>query len=304
MKISRTTVLPVKLKNELDGLELTGIQRQHAYRLCDLIINKQSRDEHDYSSYVELPQEYLRKLFGGGNYHRFFDKLKSQIIQVDGWVKATGEFVESYTNSDGEGQSKRYRIQPDLLAYSFTPATYQTKDFEGSNGQIKLACGHFSKEVVLCDIGKLKINKEKLLHVMEEHIKTIQKDNFEIDRQIKDTAFDIHDWLSGYEGFTKLELCLQRAQRNSVNVIKDKRKFILADVDKYIAQKQKNIRLNYTRSIEMLCNSACHYADRNTANDRLDHNLTSISKVLLPVIKAENNLVEVERQKFYAHVRF
>ena len=294
MKETRVTVLPTDLKNEIDRLELTRIQKEKAYRLFELIFEKQFRDAHGYDSYVDLPQEYLRKVLGGGNYHLLLDKLKPAIIEVEGYFNAQGIFIECYSNSDGNGQSKRYRIKPKFLGSDFAPAIYQHRANEGENGQIKIASECFNKSIVYDNLSSLIINRPALIQRTKEHIDGICGENFKFDNDVKETYFKIKDLLSGYNGYTTLEVSLQRAKLNSVSLIKDKRKFILGDLQQYINQRKENTKFSYLRSIEKLSNPKCFYANRNPENNRLDHNLTSISSNLLEVIKADNDLCEID----------
>lgn len=294
MKIEKTIILPGVLKDKIDELEISKIQRHKAYKLCELILNKQSRDQHDFSEYVELPQEYLRKLFGGGNYHTFLNKLKPTIIQTEGWINESGEFIESYSNVSGDGQSKRYRIRLDLVQPRFTATKYQGKDNRANSGQIWLADEHFSAAIVTNDISKLIINKESLMRATDLHVETINRSCIKTGNQITENSFEVMDTISGYRGYSTLEICQERAKHNLIELIQDDRKFVLANVDKYILKKKENTQFNYLRSIEGLCNVDCHYAKRNNKNSRLDHNLTSLSSKLLEVIKQDNNLVEID----------
>src|SRR5690606_19026319 len=51
--------------------------------------------------------------------------------------------------------------------------------------------------------------------------------------------------------------------------------------------------LNYKANMAMLLNKQ-FYANRNKTNNRLDHNLTSLNKVILSVIKEDNDLIEID----------
>ena len=291
-KTVRTIVLPKLLKDKIDRLEFTRIQREKAYKICDLILSKQLRDDHGYDSYIDLPQGYLRKLFGG-NYHRFFDKLKPDILFAESWVNADGEYKEKYSNMEGSGQSKRYKIQTDLLRCEFDSACYHDKINRGDKGYLWVADERFEKRIVTNDIASLQIKKDALIERAEKYIADISRNNFKINDEISEMRFQVADKITGYKGFTSLRASLERTTQTD-SLIKDDRKYFLANLDNYVKKKKDNIRFSYLKSIEMLCNHNCHYANRNPENNRLDHNMTSLSSTLLEVVMDYNNLCEID----------
>ncbi len=291
-KAGRTILLPKALKDKIDRLELTRLQREKAYKICDLILNKQLREDHGYDSYIDLPQEYLRKLFGG-NYHRFFDMLKPNIIYAESRVDADGVYKEKYSNREGSGKSKRYKIQADLLSCEFDSAIYQDKINGGDKGYLWVAGERFDRTIVTDDIALLKINRNALIEKAEKHIAEISGGDFKINDEISEMRFEVADKITGYKGFTSLKASLERTTQSNC-VIKDDRKYFLANLDNYVKRKKDNIRFSYLKSIEMLCNRNCHYANRNLENNRLDHNITSLSSTLLEIVMDDNGLCEID----------
>jgi hypothetical protein len=291
MMRERMILIPKRIKEKIDQLEVTRIQKIKAYRLCELILNKQQRDDHDYESFTELPQAYLRKVFGGGNYHRFLDKLKPDIIEVAVRIGVAGEYIESYSNCEGNGQSKRYRVCPDLMTCDFVAVKCDGAVTKGDSQKLWLGGECFDISIVTDDIVALKYDRTILVQAMEEHLTDI---HLPTNDQIKKSVFEVRDTGNGYIYFSKLDNCLRRTKNTALSLIQDGRKYIVGDHDSYLKKKKSNVLFSYTRSIEMLFNKGCHYAKRCKGNNRLDHNLTGISKKLLAVIMKENDLCEID----------
>src|SRR5690606_2435472 len=105
--------------------------------------------------------------------------------------------------------------------------------------------------------------------------------------------FEVRNKITGYTYHTTRMKVLEWCKKNGVTLIQDGRTFYIDDLDRFIHQKKRNLLLNYKANMAMLLNKQ-FYANRNKTNNRLDHNLTSLNKVILSVIKEDNDLIEID----------
>ena len=76
-------------------------------------------------------------------------------------------------------------------------------------------------------------------------------------------------------------------------MIQDGKYFYIDDLDRYVLLKKRNLLLNYKWYIAKL-KKKMFYANRNITNNRLDHNLTSLNKDTMKIIKGDNDLIEID----------
>lgn len=276
-------IVPVELKCAIDKIGFSTVQVRYVYNLIRLMLK--DIDEDDFTvSYLPFPTKYWTKVFGS-RYNEFLNPLKSAgIIEVQSRFSA-GREIESY---EAGKFCKRMRINPTYYSQNLVAVKYYEttpiKNFLIVNNR------KFSKTIVQSDIEQLVINKERLTQATSDYVTGISENSFTIDDNITDSGFEIE----GMQPFHfKLSSALKLAQRRNLNLIKDGKKYILESIEKYTAEKKIKISLSYTNCINRLHNGE-YYCSRNATNNRLDHNLTSLGKSLLNVIKVDNDLVEID----------
>lgn len=151
-KKSQHTVLPRKLKEKVDSLPLTNIQRGKAYKFLSLLIRKLCMEE-DFSEYIALSQNYFRKVFHDSRYHDWLDILKEEIIETKKITLKSSEVVEYYIP---DKIPKSYRIKEELLSDDWVHVTYRQKDSMEEN-TILLATKRVNKQIVYEDFDELYI---------------------------------------------------------------------------------------------------------------------------------------------------
>jgi len=271
-KQTRYTVLPVELIDKIETLELPGKQKHKAIKLFNIMLNRANRDSLLMTEYIELPKNYMRKVFG--NYHPWFRKLKEQnVIETNDSYK-----VGSY--------SKSYRINPDLLGRNFKGCNYQVEKLH--------ICGTLSlKPLVIEDLKALKVNRENLIQLTEHHAESIQLSDFKINRQIDNDFFEVVDRKYGTKRMTTLERAIEVAVARGMVVIKDRNKYYMDYADNFIREKKRAVRFHYMKAINKL-HKGIYYVHRNQTNNRLDTNLTNLCEVLTEQIMEDNGLCSLD----------
>ncbi len=292
VKRTRTTLIPSAVKEKIDLLPLNKIQKGKAYKLIKLILKEATLRGNTTATYKALPQKYLRKVFNDGRYDRWLSILVNEnIIEPKTSVNADGEVIETYQQGI---TGKSYRICQNLLTNNWTSTVFEEKQDDTNGSELKIAGQTFKKSIVRNDLGQLFIHKEKMFAATEHYIASLNSSTFKVNEQI--TAHylpKVINHITGFEGGSTITKALHIAQELNASLIQDDNVFYIDDLEKFIAWKKHNIRLVYGYVIETLTHKY-FYANRNATNNRLDHNLTSVSSLLLDIIKVDNNLVEID----------
>lgn len=273
-KHKRFVVLPQDLIQKLESINLTKKQLNQAKKLVNLIINKSSKDKLLMSEYVELPQNYLQKVFG--KYHPWFTKLKDEeVIDVN----------HGYTI----GRSKSYRINPIYL----TPI-WISDSFEETQEELLHICSTvLYKEQITNDLKELKVNKDKLLELTKKYVESIKATDFKTDEQINNDFFQITDRKYGVKRFTTLASAITIANERGMAVIKDKNNYYMDYLNNFIKEKKEAVQFHYQKAIEKL-DKGIYFVHRNQTNNRLDSNITNLCELLVNQIMIDNNLCSID----------
>lgn len=286
MSIKRCAFIPVGLKNKIDEAGFTKTQKSHATRFVTKLLYLQKTKDVNIYDFYPLPANYIVKAFNS-RYNEFLSILKSAgIVEVQG--NEYNNVLESY---QVDKFCKAYRINPSLLITKFTKTSWEEKGNAFNDKFIYINNKRCEKLIVENDIASLIIDSKKLLNATDMHIAAITPGSFKINGEVTEQSFWVKS--EGYEGYTSLSKCLQGAKRNGLTLIQDGRDYYVDNLDDYIFKKKGNIRFNYESTIANLENGE-YYVNRNSTNQRLDNVLTCTSKILLEVIKADNNLGEID----------
>ncbi len=282
-KYVKQTVLTAELKSAIDAIPFTAIERNKAYRLLEIIYNYIQIDKYKASDYIPLAKKLFIKLFNDGRYSNWFQKLVDAKILIA--QKNTAGTATYFT-----GHCIHYKINPALLTDNLLTVEIELK--EGLQ-TIKILDEDWFKDFIKQELYSLKVDEAKLLAKADEIVNSISKNDFKVDEEITQSKFEVKNQLNNKEYYTTLEAALKFAKNSKCNLIKHKNKFVIADLETYIAQKKFNVSIRYKSSIKRFKPETI-FVSRNETNNRLDNNLTSLGKPLLKIIKEDNHLVEID----------
>lgn len=267
--MKRYIVLPVDLLQKLKALELPRKQMNKAIKLMGMMLNRANRDSLLMTEYIDLPKNYLREVFGS---YKWLKNLKDEnILQTN----------EKYHT----GQSKRYRINPDLLLDKFISCSYEE--------QLHICGTKHLKPFVVADFKGLTINHENLIRITDEYADSIEQSDFRINHQIDNDFFEVIDRKYGTKRMTTLKRAIEVATARGMVVIKDRNKYYIDYFDGFFREKRRAIRFHYKKAIDKL-HRGIYYVHRNTTNKRLDTNITNLCEVLTKQIVEDNNLCSLD----------
>ncbi len=270
-KTTTYTILPVRLVEKIEELELPKKQKDKVLRLMDLMLNKANRDRLLMSEFIDLPQAYLQKIFG--KYHGWFKAIKEQ-----GIIECTNQYHQ--------GQAKGYRINPNWLEGRFTSVNYQAE-------QLHICSTFLHKDLVIKDLKQLSINEDKLFQLTEHHADSVTLLDFKVNNQIDNDFFEVIDRKFGSKRMTTLVRAIEVASARGMVVIKDRNKYYIDYPDNFIGEKKRVIRFHYRKAINKLHKGIC-YVHRNETNNRLDSNLTNLCELLTKEIMLDNDLCSID----------
>lgn len=267
-----------------------------AFKLCEIFIQNSKRDA-DVNGYVPLAAKYLQRIFGCSYNSILFPLKEHNIIQAK-----CSDLSGKETYKPGK-VCKHYRINPELLETEFDIYDVKVKS-KSKDAVLNIGNEWFNKSILFTDFAHLKFDSNRLYAVTDQYADSINEANFKINEAISAHSFEVKDQFTGFNGPVKLDTCLSRARECGGSVIKDGRNYYLDTIDNFINQKRWNILVYYKHSIQGLI-AGNYYASRNLTNNRLDHNFTAMSKVLLKEIMNANDLVEIDLRNsqfaFLAH---
>lgn len=279
----KQTVLPSELKAKIDAVKFTAIERNKAYKLLEILYNYIQIDKYKASEFIPLAKHLFIKLFNDGRYYKWFKKLiDAKILLTQNNVNGTATYFV--------GHCIHYKINPALLTLNLVEVEIELKS---DPQQIKILDEDWSADFIKQEIFSLSVKEEKLLATAKKVVEDISIENFVLDENIKVDSFEVQNRINDKKYYTTLAKAIEFANANHCNVIQDKNKFIIAKVDSYLLTKQNNTWFRYATAIKKLSMGKV-YANRNDTNNRLDHNLTSLAKPILKIIKEENDLVEID----------
>lgn len=313
MKKNITTVLPKKLVEQIESLRLTKTMKAKAYYFIRILLSNCEKHHGDFSVFYEMGTNYLSKIFTKNYHNQFLNSLlESSIIETDGLYKIGDTY--------NQGKCKGYRVNKEHLNgemvkvshkyiekyfhvavenLQFNPNFYYSTSnqcnpiIQSSPIFLHLCTQLLNKSIIFDDLSSLYYDESKLRAVLNEKLKAITEDTLLINDEIREPNFEWYNYFKNEKYHTTKNNALNEADENWLSLIQDSDKYYLDDIDDYLERKRFRLRYNYINSISSIV-SQSFYANRNDTNNRLDHNLTSISKDLLKVIKDDNDLIEID----------
>ncbi len=329
MKQQVKVILPTKLIEAIDKLELSRIMRWKCYKLCDRILYKQFVKKEGDNGFLPLSSQYLQMVFDK-SYHKFFKPMNEHgILQSNGFYSI--------------GQAKQYRINPEYINEEFSETEYEEKQGESdeyieindtkicvnshcnlspgasckhhsqqssilssqstlsSSSLFSLSSSHpthsfplvFEKQLIIDDLDRLKYDYDSFMKTIEEEVSYIIPRNFNINERVERNGFKVVNRQTGKAYRTSKVKALKWSKEYGCDLIEDNRKYYIDKLDDFIKQKRWFKIRNYLWQISKLENKH-YYSKRNSTNYRLDHNLSTIPKTLLKVIIENNDLIEID----------
>lgn len=151
-KVIVRELLPLKLKEAIEELQLSSIMTWKAYKLCCILIRK-SVQRDSAMGYVSLSVKYLETVFGKDYHKDFFNQLKQTgIIETDDSYKQGSKAYPGY--------SKTYRLNPELLQGKYTEVFYKEKSGGSSDEVIRINMTYnHDSEIINSNIKEQELNK-------------------------------------------------------------------------------------------------------------------------------------------------
>lgn len=269
--------------------------KQKVYSFLQTLLSK-TMLEAERKEYMPMHSGILRIDYGGF-YLQWLDRLKDlDIVQVQLKFDAAGEKSEAYEVGI---TSKTYRVNPDMLAGDLKVVTYQNKRRRKHENSVIIKGLDYTEEV-LEDLRNLKLDKKALQCAADQHVARISRSSFAVDEEISKKSLQLLSDPHFFKGHRSRDNAIKLAHQQGLQLIHDKKKYFIGDVESYVQTKRSYTRDSYRYSIENLC-AGVLYARRAQTNNRLHHNLTELPKPLLYIIKVANDLVEVDmRNSQYA----
>jgi len=262
-------LVPKKLKNAIENLNIKNSGKRHAYRFYLLYITKlvcESDVENKKKGYVDICSKEMRKHFTGKYKKLFLDEMLRK-----GLVKRTPFYFDKRGhNFKGSNIPKKnkpfgYRIEPEHL--DFTELEFITLNKPVVVGQAENITYHIQNlNQLVFDFGGMKKLIEDIN--VEDNIYTPDKNNLEAIRVI---------FPNGSKYFINVKN-IEEVLKDNQQFFQYKDEYYVANKDEFILNKTIELKTSYCYSLSKLYNNQ-FYARRNNSNNRLDTNLTNLSKI-------------------------
>ena len=254
-----------------------------AINVVTMIFNLYVKKNIDFTSFINLSQEYFKSICPGKSDH--YKEIKTKL--VSNCILVTDNKYNVFI-----GLGKGYKFNSILfssihssLSNHICGPLFETVDIKGVHigvhiNDTKALEGYLNKLTVEGDVSK-----------EIEYLSQIKDNEIEINEDIKDKFVAIRFEKKYNYSFEK---ALALAKTLGVDLIKFKDKFYLENIEDFKVRKPKELKICYTKKMFDIENK-CFYVNRNETNDRLDYNLTSLNKDLFKYLKFEGeSLIELD----------
>lgn len=289
LKIKSFVLLPENLIKDLDAIGMTKAEKNHALKYIHNLSKRSFRLYGTIDSFIETPANYFRKVFNS----KYMDWLKKL---MDAKIIISSNSYSNYTNNT---YSKHYCINnkyynPPIMLPLFEPSPLKTVGYEF---KIDKKDENYTKirNMVTEDFKKLKIDYSELLKIINKEIEEVKinifKTNEEVERDSMNVCF--REWNKEQMYWMSKENAIAKAKTLNRMLIQDESRFYIMDEYEFISMKKRAIYFAYRDSV-LRMEKGIFNINRNTTNNRLDTNLTNMSKSLTDEICRQNNLVQFD----------
>lgn len=287
IKQSNYVFLPKRIIRGVESLGLSNTLKNHSYKFIATLIAMSYEEHNSIDRFVSFSRNLFVDIFSN-EYMNWLKKLKDEKIILSN---------NSYdTNSN---LSKHYSINlnyntlslmcPVFDRNTYESVSYVSKKREKTEDQIR------TKKRVLEDLNKLKIDVNGMMEIVNNYVDSISKNDFRINENIL-----LDNILVGFtqRGIYKevrmsKKTALSRAEEWGLTLIQDDNRFFIMDFDRFIVNKKEAVYLAYKSSVAKF-EKKIFFGKRNTTNNRLDSNITSMANILTDKICKDNNLVKFD----------
>lgn len=303
VKYKRTVVLDKSIADKIESLNLKGLQRNQALKFIRLLVknSKQINDDNDSYNEVELPNTYLKKTLGG-NYNVILNILVEN-----------GVIIRNDKYSTISHKCKKYSINKSLLLDDITiiDSYYNINDIN-INTNMSTMCTRFLpdtkvelvySEVLSSETAEFTSNYRENAPLLKTPVPRMQQtslnyafsisiSDFKVNEQIEEKSICFGD-PSEKSSWRKRDKILKEIEGTNKKLIKDGKKYFIMTEEEFINRKRRNVLESHFNIIHKI-GTGEYFASRNTTNNRLDTNFTSMPSYLFNEIKKENDLIELD----------
>lgn len=282
--IKTFAVLPRLLLEDLNKINFTKAEKNHALKFLDGLMKRSYREFKMIDEFVETPMNYFRKSFTT-QYLKWLNKLiNSNIITVD------NSYSNIYNYSKSYSINKTYTSPPIMsllfdrnslksVAYEFKVKNKTKEDLEIYNNVYK-------------DLNILDVDEESLLGILDEELNKINIENYKFNEDILSENVNVNFGKNRRYWMTK-EKAILKSKEIGKTLIEDGNKHYILTKEEFIIRKKNAVSQSYKDSISKLSNKKI-YANRNITNNRLDTNITNMPKCITDKICKDNNLIQFD----------
>ena len=289
--------LPMQLVNDIQELGISKTLLSHCYKFVGILLRDSFEEYSNLTSPTPKPQTYLIKAFDD-KYHQWLNALLNNKIVIRTEIASKEKHV-----------CYNYHVNP--IYFKVIPSLYNFNTIINPS----ILCREKECEVLLTvpykDIIKTtSIDERKHLKWFEDDISTLNIDYSKletiVDNKVKNLSisdFDLNENIladivkisipNGNEHYIPKSDAIKIAKSRNEDLIKDGKRYVIADATKFIEEKKIAIGFSYLNSINRLRNG-CYKSKRNTTNNRLDTNLTNMYSELVNEICRQNNLIQID----------
>jgi hypothetical protein len=262
-------LIPKTIKDEIENLNITKAGRRHAYRFYFLYITKlvcENDIKNKKNGYVKITSKEMRKHFTS-NYKKLFVKkmLKSKLITRTPFYSKNCAYKYKGAIIPKENKPHFYRIEPDYLDFTNLEFVKLNKPIEIDESE-NITYHINNLEQLVFDFHGMKKMIEDI--DIEDYISNPNRSNLKAIR----VTFP-----NGAKYFISVNNIDELLSENR-QFFQYKNEYFIANKEEFIRNKTVELKTSYCYGLCKLYNNH-FYAKRNDCNNRLDSNLTNLSKV-------------------------
>jgi len=285
--------LPKQIIDDVERLDLSGINKSHSIKFISLLINHSFRDYGDIFSHTSKSKEYLKKTFSAG-YNVWLNQLiDKQIITRTNYYYTGISYYYSL--------NIKYNLTPSISSSSILWVKtfindikiidYKEKIYTTEQG-IRDYYKWFSD-----DMNSLNINYDELYKIVDDKVNniTIESLGYSVDDNKLKSSLKVNGIGNKYytNTYMKRSQLVSISQENNYTIIQTPQGCYLDDLVHFINKKKFSIYLSYLNSLDSLKDKN-YRVNRNETNRRLDTNLTNLYSELVDEICRQNDLVQID----------
>ncbi len=288
----------MQLANDIQDLGISNTLQSHCYKFVGILLRDSFEEFSNLTSPTPKPQTYLTKAFDD-KYHQWLKVLLNNKIVIRTEIASKEKHV-----------CYNYNVNP--IYFKVISSLY---NFNTILSNPCVLCREKEREVLLSvaykdiikttsiderkhlkwfegDISTLKIDYSKLETIVDNKVKNLSISDFDLNENILADTVKIST-PNGKEHYIAKADAIKIAKSRNEDLIKDGKRYVIADATKFIEEKKIAIGFSYINSLNRLRNG-CYKSKRNLTNNRLDTNLTNMYSELVNEICIQNNLIQID----------